>query len=149
MKMAGEKRFRNSFIGFNKGDVAAYMEKIIKEYGEQIRLRDEEIANLKAKRSELERKCIKLQEKMESQTDDKELIAKVLLKAQEKADDILKKAEEEAEIQKMKLEAELEGDREKIVEAKGELKELRKQAMDTMKNFSTKLQGIVEYNEAG
>jgi len=147
--MAGEKRFRNSFIGFNKGDVAAYMEKIIKEYGEQIRLRDEDIASLKAKRIELEERCNKLQKKMDAQTDDKERIANVLLKAQEKADDILKKVDEEAELQKRKLEAELEGDREKIVEAKGELKELRKQAMDTMKSFSTRIQGIVELNEAG
>jgi len=147
--MAGEKRFRNSLIGFNKSDVAAYMEKIIKEYGDQIRQRDEELQSLKTKKSELEEKCSKLQKKVDAQTDDRERIAAVLLNAQEKADEIMKSAQEQAEIEKKKLEAELESDREKIVEAKGELKLLKKQAMDTMKNFTVSLQGIMETNEAG
>lgn len=81
--------------------------------------------------------------------DDREKIGNVLLKAQEKADEIIRNAEEQAEIERKKLEAELESDREKIVEAKGELKLLRKQAMDTMKNFTVSLQGIMETNEAG
>lgn len=147
--MAGEKRFRNSLIGFNKSDVAAYMEKIIKEYGDQIRLRDEEIVSLKAKKNELEERCGKLQKKVDAQTDDREKIANVLLKAQEKADEVIKNAQEQADVERKKLEAELESDREKIVEAKGELKVLRKQAMDTMKNFTISLQGIMETNEAG
>lgn len=142
--MAGEKRFRNSFIGFKKSDVSAYLENIINEYNDQLLQRDEEIATLKSKNAELEAKYAQIQEKADTQLEQKELIANTLLSAEQKAEEIIRTAEAKAEEERKKLEAELEEDREKIVEAKAELKQLRKQALDTVKNFSSKLQGIVE-----
>jgi len=142
--MAGEKRFRNSFIGFNKSDVSAYMENMIKEYSDQIRQRDEEIAGLKSKKTELEGRCNNLEEKIGSQIDAMNNIANAILSAQQKAGEIIKNAEEQAVLEKKRLEQELEDEREKIVEAKSELKKLKKQAIDTMKMFSVKIDGIVD-----
>lgn len=142
--MAGEKRFRNSFIGFNKSDVSAYMENIIKEYSEQLRQRDEELAILKSKNAKLDGRCSELEKEVEAQLDEKNRIADAIISAQQKAEEIIAGAEEQAKEEKKRLEAELEGEREKIVEAKSELKKLKKQALDTMKMFSVKIDGIVE-----
>jgi Uncharacterized conserved protein len=142
--MAGEKRFRNSFIGFNKSDVSAYMENIIKEYSEQLRQRDEEITSLKSRNTNLEGKCTELEKDVKAQLDEKNMIANAIISAQQKAAEIMKSAEEQAEQEKKRLELELEDEREKIVEAKSELKRLKKQAIDTMKLFSVKIDGIVE-----
>lgn len=142
--MAGEKRFRNSFIGFNKSDVSSYMENMIKEYSEQLRQREEEIASLKSKNTKLEGRCSELEKDIEAQTDEKDKIADAIISARQKADEIIKNAEEQSLQEKKRLEAELEEEREKIVETKSELKKLKKQAVDMMKMFSVKIDGIVE-----
>lgn len=143
--MAGEKRFRSAFFGgFNKSDVAAYMEKLVLGYDQKIREKDEQISNLKTKNLELEKLYIEYKEKAGNAIEDRERIAEILILAKEKADEIIMTAEEAAKEEKRKLEVELEIERERIVEARAELKELRKQALDTMKSFSVQLQDMVE-----
>ena len=43
--MAREKRFRTSFMGgFKKSDVNAYIERILKEFDEKLKSKDDEIS---------------------------------------------------------------------------------------------------------
>ncbi len=41
--MSGEKRFRTSLFGFKKSDVNLYIEKILKDFEDRLREKDEEI----------------------------------------------------------------------------------------------------------
>lgn len=45
--MPGEKKFGTSLFGFNKSDVNAYIEKIIHEFDQRLKEKDDEISNLK------------------------------------------------------------------------------------------------------
>jgi hypothetical protein len=45
--MPGEKRFRTSPFGFNKSDVNSYVEKMLRDFEERLKQKDDEIAMLK------------------------------------------------------------------------------------------------------
>jgi len=51
--MAGEKRFGTALFGFKKTDVNSYIEKILREFDEKLKEKDNEITALKNQCREL------------------------------------------------------------------------------------------------
>jgi len=90
--MAGEKRFGTALFGFKKTDVNSYIEKILREFDEKLKEKDNEITALKNQCRELRIKYEDIARKAEQINMDRAKIADVLIKAQEKAEMILQEA---------------------------------------------------------
>ena len=82
--MAGQKRFGTSLFGFKKKDVNNYIEKILQEFDRRLKEKDDEADSLKAKNMELSSKYEDLAKKAKQIDDNREKIADVLIKAEEK-----------------------------------------------------------------
>lgn len=145
--MAGEKRFRTSLFGFKKSDVNTYMEKMLGEFDEKLKEKDDEILSLKNQLKETKLRFDGLSKKAEQINEDRAKIADVLIKAQEKAEIMLEDARNQAIEEKKSIERLVEEEKEKLVDAKEELKALRVEVLDTLHKFEERLGELV--NDSG
>lgn len=137
--MAGEKKFGTSMFGFKRADVNAYIERIIREFDQRLKEKDDENSALKSQLKELKQKYDQLSHDTEALMRDKEKIAGVLLQAQETAEMMMAEAKDKAIKEKNRLSELLESEREKFVDMRRELKELRKQIHDMLLKYEQQL----------
>ncbi|MCX7842595.1 MAG: hypothetical protein N2489_05925 [Clostridia bacterium] len=142
--MSGEKRFRTSFFGFKKSDVNTYIEKMLREFDDKLKEKDDDIASLKNQQRELRIKYEDLAKKTDQINEDRAKIADVLIKAQEKGQLIIEDARMQAIEEKKKLEEMIEQEKEKLVDIKQELKVLKAEVVNTLRKYEEQLSGIVE-----
>ncbi len=145
--MAGERRFGTSFFGFTKPDVNSYIEKMLKEFDERLKQKDDEIANLKNQNRELRIKYEDLERKSNQLNEDRSKIADAIIKAQEKAETILEEARQQAMEEKKKLESSIEEEKEKLVDIKRELKGLRNEVISRLKKFDSQIGEVTGEDE--
>jgi len=149
--MPGEKRFGTSFMGgFKKADVNAYIEKILGEFDDKLKEKDDEIASLKLQGKDTRTKYEELQKRSDQINEDRAKIAEVLIKAQEKADLMLENARLEALEEKRQLEETIEHDKEKLVDIRQEVKSLKGEIVDMLRKYESQLGEVVrDEEEAG
>lgn len=148
--MPGEKRFRTSLFGFKKVDVNTYIEKLLREFDDKLKEKDDEIAALKNQNKDFKQKYEELLKKADQINEDREKIASVLIKAQEQAQAMLQEARQEAIEEKRKLEETIECEKEKLVDIRSELKSLKSEVVNTLKKYEVQLGGIIdEEQQAG
>lgn len=148
--MPGEKRFGTSLFGFKKVDVNTYIEKLLREFDDKLKEKDEEIAALKNQNREFKQKYEDLFKKADQINEDRERIASVLIKAQQQAQSMLLEARQEALEEKRKLEETIEIEKEKLVDIRQELKTLKSEVVNTLKKYEAQLGGIInEEQQAG
>lgn len=153
--MSGEKKFGSAAFGFNKSDVNAYIEKIIHEFDQRLKEKDDEISNLKLQIREMKTRYESASLDSQNLIKDKERIASALIQAQEKADNILEQAKARAEVEKVMLDQTLESEREQIIDIKHDVKTLRTQLVDMLSKYQALLNDVdgyienkeMEYNE--
>jgi len=145
--MPGEKRFRTSLFGFKKSDVNSYIEKMLKEFDERLKEKDNEISTYKNQAREFKAKYEDIASKADQINEDRAKIAGVLIKAQEKADSIIEDAKTQAMEEKKRLEEIIEREREKLVDIKAELKVLKSEVVNTLKKYEAQLGDIIEEPE--
>lgn len=137
--MPGEKKFGTSLFGFNKSDVNAYIEKIIHEFDQRLKEKDDEISNLKLQIREMKARFESAANESESLAREKERIASALITAQEKADSMLEEARSKAEQEKIRLDAALEAEREKIIDIKHDIKLMKSQVIEALTRYQNSL----------
>lgn len=143
--MPGEKRFRTSFMGgFKKADVNAYIEKILGEFDDKLKGKDDEIASLKNQTRDFKTKYEELCKKADQINEDRAKIADVLIKAQEKAELMLEDARQEALDEKKKLEGIIEQEKEKLVDIRQEMKSLKSEVISTLKKYENQLGDFIQ-----
>jgi len=143
--MPGEKRFRTSFMGgFNKSDVNTYIEKILREFDDKFKDKDDEIAVQKNQNKEYKSKYEELLKKADQINDDRAKIADVLIKAQEKAQVMLEDARMEALEEKKRLEDTIEQEKEKLVDIRQEVKILKGEVISTLKKYESQLGSYIK-----
>ncbi len=146
--MPGEKRFRNSFMGgFKKSDVNIYIEKLLKEFDEKLKNKDDEIAVLKNQNKDLRHKYDDLSKKSDEIGESRSKIANVLIQAQENAEKILENARLEALEEKKKLEEMIEKDKEKIVDIRSEIKTLKSGVVALLRKYEDQLTELAREEE--
>lgn len=143
MAEARSKRFGISMFGFKKTDVNAYLERVIREFDQRLKEKEEENSRLKAELNELKEKYDRLSKEADTLMKDKEKIAGALLQAQEKADTILKEAQDNAMKEKMRLDRMLENEKEKIVDIKLEIKQLRNHILDILSKYEKQMDEVI------
>ncbi len=150
-----DKIFGNAMFGFDKDDVNTYIEKIVKDFENKLREKEEEITLLKIQNKDLKKKNEEVTSKKEYATEDKDKIVEVLVSAQENAQRIVEEAEEKSRIEKVRLEKELnketqrifdqlKKDRQKVDDIREQLNSLRKQAKFVIKNFENDIDSVIE-----
>ncbi len=146
--MPGEKRFRTSFLGgFKKADVNTYIEKILREFDDKLKEKDDEIAVLKNQSKEYRSKYEELLKKADQINDDRAKIADVLIKAQEKAQLMLEDARMEAIEEKRQLEDVIEREKEKLIDIRQEMKLLKIEVVNTLKKYEVQLGSFITDDE--
>ena len=137
--MPGEKKFGTSLFGFNKSDVNAYIEKIIHEFDQRLKEKDDEISNLKLQIREMKARFETAANESETLAREKERIASALITAQEKAEAMLEEAKSKAEQEKIRLDAALEAEREKIIDIKHDIKMMKSQVVEALARYQDSL----------
>lgn len=141
--MPGEKRFRTSLFGFKKSDVNSYIERILREFDNRFKEKDNEISGLKNQLGEIKANYEQLVEKSSRIDSDRAKIADVLIKAQEKAEGMVENAKLEAVDEKKRLDQMIEYEKEKLVDIKHELKVLKAEAVNALRKYEVQLNGIL------
>jgi len=154
--MSGEKRFGSSFLGgFAKSDVNAYIERMLKEFDDRLKQKDNEISMLKNQNRELRIKYEDLERRMSQVNEDRVKIADAIIIAKEKAETIIEEARKEAETtiedarkeaieEKKKLEQTIESEKEKLVDIRRDLKTLKSEVIQRLKRFEQQITEVIE-----
>jgi len=137
------KKFGTSMFGFKKADVNAYLERVIREFDQRLKEREEENSVLKSELNDLRLKYDQLSREADSLIKEKEKIAGVLLQAHEKAETMIKEAQDNALKEKMRLDQLLETEKEKIVDIKQELKQLRTHIIDILSKYEKQIDEVI------
>ena len=142
--MAGEKHFGNTLFGFNKHDVNSYIENLLKDFENKVKEHEVEIARLSNENKELRCKYEQILTKEEKTNQEKERIAEVLIKAQEKAQLMIEDAKTKAIEERNKIQEITEQEKEKLVDIKEEIRILKKSITGTLKKYEVQLGGIID-----
>ena len=145
--MAGEKRFGTSLFGFKQSDVNSYIEKILREFDDKLKEKENEIADLKNQCREFRIKYEDIARKTDQVGEDRAKIADVLIKAQEKAETILEEARNQSHEERKKLSALTEKEREKLVDIKQEIKFIKQDVIKVLKKYEEELDKVYESAE--
>lgn len=145
--MAGEKRFGTALFGFKQSDVNSYIEKILREFDDKLKEKENEILEIKNQSRELRIKYEDIARKSEYFNEDRSKIADVLIKAQEKAELILEDARKQADDERRRLSQMTEQEKEKLVDMKEEIKSLKKEISTTLKKYESDLDRVVDFAE--
>jgi hypothetical protein len=140
--MSGERRFGSSMFGFNKYDVTSYIEKMLKEFDEKLKEKDDEVSSLKNQLKNLKALNDEYAKKTGETEEGKSKIADVLIRAKETAEIMLEEARNQAFEEKKKLEGMVEDEREKLVSIKQDIKNLKSEVIDTLKKYEQELEII-------
>ena len=146
--MSGEKKFGTSTFGFNKSDVNAYIEKIIHEFDQRLKEKDDEISNLKLQIREMKARFDTAANDSQSLVKEKERIAITLIRAQEKAEAVFDEAIVRAAEEKERLEATLEIEREKIIDVKRDVKQMKNLVAEALAKYQILLGEAETYIES-
>ena len=146
--MAGEKKFGSAVYGFRKEDVNAYIERIIKEFDLRLKEKDEEILELKASNRYYREKYEGVEAKAKNLSDEKDKIASALIEAQENAKRIVAEAKERAVTEKQELDNMLEEEREKIVDIKVGIKDLKDSIAVVLRKFDEDSEKVLKTIDA-
>lgn len=145
--MAGEKRFGTSLFGFKQSDVNSYIEKILREFDDKLKEKENEIADLKNQCREFRIKYEDIARKTDQVSEDRSKIADVLIKAQEKAETIVDEARTQSLEERKKLSDLTEKEREKLVDIKQEIKFLKQDVIKVLKKYEDELNKVFESAE--
>jgi len=145
--VAGEKKFGTAMFGFKRSDVNAYIERIIREFDQRLKEKDDENAMLKFQIKELTAKYEQISKEAEHLIRDKEKIAGVLMQAQEKAEAMMEEARNRAVEEKARLDQLLESEKEKIVDIKRELKSLKSQITGILSRYEQEINETITNSE--
>ncbi|MCK5757589.1 MAG: DivIVA domain-containing protein [Clostridiales bacterium] len=141
-----QKRFQSSMFGFNKGTVNTYIENLTKDYEEKLTSKDLEIEKLISQLKKVNKKYEEIKLEEERILTEKEKISQALVSANEKADKIVEDAKERITAEVVELEATAENEREKIVDIKRELKEMKAEASGILEKYEKAINEIVINN---
>ena len=142
--MAGERRFRSALFGFNKVDVNSYIEKLLKEFEERLRRKDDEITILRAHTRDLKARLENgVSKPAPVQQDDRSKIADVLIRAQENAELIINEAKGKAEQEQKRLQQMIEQEKERLVDIKEDIRILKSELVRVLKKYEDSLNAFV------
>jgi cell division septum initiation protein DivIVA len=137
--VSGEKKFRTGMSGYNKDDVNEYIERILSEFDNRLKEKDDEIANFKLQLRDARSKLDQAGTDVSTAARDRDKISLVLIQAQQKADSMVEEARGEAEAERSRLEKMLEANRENLIDIKRDVRDMKTHVADLFAKYATQL----------
>ena len=133
-----ESKLKKGALGYKSKEVEAYLVDLSSKYLENIKEKDDQIAQLTAKVEELE-------EKINGYEAERLSVADALVKAQKEAQDIMDAAVSDAEAKRAEIQADCDAINEKIAEAKQTLSDMQKQAAKVIDEYSAVIEKFTDF----
>ncbi len=125
--------------GYNKDDVNEYIERILSEFDNRLKEKDDEIANFKLQLRDARSKLDQAGTDVSTAARDRDKISLVLIQAQQKADSMVEEARGEAEAERSRLEKMLEANRENLIDIKRDVRDMKTHVADLFAKYATQL----------
>ena len=131
-----DENISKGLFGLKRNDVENYIAELKRDYEAELKRQNQELLNMKSENAKLnERLNSYLADRREIE-EAKKNISDVLFKAEQQAKQILEDAKAKAIEERQEIDAQIEAEKEKLIDAKIELAMLKDKAKDVMAKFT-------------
>ena len=131
-----EENISKGLFGLKRTDVENYIADLKKDYEAELRRQNQELLNMKNENAKLNERLNEYLNDRKEIEEAKKNISDVLFKAELQAKQILEDAKAKAIEERQEIDAQIEAEKEKLIDAKIELAMLKDKAKDIMTKFT-------------
>ena len=135
-KITMEENISKGLFGLKRADVENYIADLRKDYEAELRRQNQELLNMKTENAKLNDRLNKYLSDKKEIEEAKKNISDVLFKAEQQAKQIVEDAKNKAIEERQEIDAQIEAEKEKLIDAKIELAMLKDKAKDIMTKFT-------------
>ena len=131
-----EENISKGLFGLKRTDVENYIADLKKDYEAELKRQNQELLNMKNENAKLNERLNEFLSDRKEIEEAKKNISDVLFKAEQQAKQILEDAKAKAIEERQEIDAQIEAEKEKLIDAKIELAMLKDKAKDIMAKFT-------------
>lgn len=137
-----DENISKGLFGLNKKEVESYIAEIKKDYEQELRKQNQELLSMKSENTKLNDRINQLLSDRKEIEEAKKNISDVLFKAEQQAKQIIDDAKSKAIEERQEIDAQIEAEKEKLIDAKIELAMLKDKAKEVMTRFADDLTNL-------
>lgn len=137
-----DENISKGLFGLNKKEVESYIAEIKKDYEQELRKQNQELLSMKSENTKLNDRINQLLSDRKEIEEAKKNISDVLFKAEQQAKQIIEDAKSKAIEERQEIDAQIEAEKEKLIDAKIELAMLKDKAKEVMNRFADDLTNL-------
>lgn len=137
-----EENISKGLFGLKRNDVENYIADLKKDYEAELRRQNQELLNMKNENAKLNERLNEFLNDRREIEEAKKNISDVLFKAELQAKQILEDAKTKAIEERQEIDAQIEAEKEKLIDAKIELAMLKDKAKDVMAKFTEEITSL-------
>ena len=137
-----EENISKGLFGLKRADVENYIADLRKDYEAELRRQNQELLNMKTENAKLNDRLNKYLSDKKEIEEAKKNISDVLFKAEQQAKQIVEDAKNKAIEERQEIDAQIEAEKEKLIDAKIELAMLKDKAKEVMSKFADDLTNL-------
>ena len=134
-----EENISKGLFGLKRTDVENYIADLKKDYEAELKRQNQELLNMKNENAKLNERLNEYLNDRKEIEEAKKNISDVLFKAEQQAKQILEDAKAKAIEERQEIDAQIEAEKEKLIDAKIELAMLKDKAKDLISKFTDDL----------
>ena len=131
-----EENISKGLFGLKRADVENYIADLKKDYEAELRRQNQELLSMKNENAKLNERLNEFLNDRKEIEEAKKNISDVLFKAEQQAKQIVEDAKSKAIEERQEIDAQIEAEKEKLIDAKIELAMLKDKAKDIMTKFT-------------
>ncbi len=131
-----EENISKGLFGLKRTDVENYIADLKKDYEAELRRQNQELLSMKNENTKLNERLNEFLNDRKEIEEAKKNISDVLFKAEQQAKQIVEDAKSKAIEERQEIDAQIEAEKEKLIDAKIELAMLKDKAKDIMTKFT-------------
>ena len=131
-----EENISKGLFGLKRADVENYIADLKKDYEAELRRQNQELLSMKNENAKLNERLNEFLNGRKEIEEAKKNISDVLFKAEQQAKQIVEDAKSKAIEERQEIDAQIEAEKEKLIDAKIELAMLKDKAKDIMTKFT-------------
>ncbi len=131
-----EENISKGLFGLKRTDVENYIADLKKDYEAELRRQNQELLSMKNENAKLNERLNEFLNDRKEIEEAKKNISDVLFKAEQQAKQIVEDAKSKAIEERQEIDAQIEAEKEKLIDAKIELAMLKDKAKDIMTKFT-------------
>lgn len=131
-----EENISKGLFGLKRTDVENYIADLKKDYEAELKRQNQELLSMKSENTKLNERLNEYLSDRREIEEAKKNISDVLFKAEQQAKQIIEDAKTKAMEERQEIDAQIEAEKEKLIDAKIELAMLKDKAKDIMAKFT-------------